>query len=202
LEPRDFAWKIVEDDDLLTHQPTQQIFTFNELYVIAGPAFYRPIQRAAISLTGTGYATWRREMRRLARWLTFVAEEFNTPDLWARGDEQGFWGSHDAADNSPFTAAEQATIVAELRHLTDRIKSQHELSEAQVHRVEENIDQLVEASRTSGRRDWAIMFVSVVAAWAFTEYVPGDVVAHAIESIGHALSSFFVSDPKQLPGAG
>jgi hypothetical protein len=201
LDPRDFTWAVFDDDDRLIHAPTQQTFTFSDFDVLSGPAIYRSAQRLALSLTSAEYALWRREMRRLRAWLAFVAEEFNTPDLWAQRDEQEFW-SGGSSDNSPFTAGEQATVVAELRRLAERIKDQHDLSEVQIRRVQENVDQLIEASKVSGRRDWAIMFVNVVAAWAFTEYIPGEVVAHAIQSVGHALSSFFVPDLPQLPGSG
>jgi len=106
-------------------------------------------------------------------WLSYLRREVEAPDLWAMAREGPslFFVGGAVNDNDPFTAPQLAQIAAAVNrgrvYLAEAGVSDDALGAAN-----EKLDYLVEASRRSGRFDWANIAFST--AWGVAVAVAFD----------------------------
>jgi hypothetical protein len=97
--------------------------------------------------------------------------------------------------NAPFNPEEQAQIAAQLDEIKELLVTQHGAEPAA---LERGIEELKDASKRSGRREWLFLFMGVGLHWTLTGLVPPEglrtMLALASQGIGH----FFGGMP-QLP---
>lgn len=122
-----------------------------------------------------GGATWSNVLGLFDLWLNAVRLELDLPSAWADLAAYGAAarGSARPVDNTPFTAEEQR----QLRQQLDRILGTVEFNEAQLTVVRAELDYLKGAAATSGRRDWALMALGVLASWALSTVLPPDKIS-------------------------
>ena len=125
--------------------------------------------------------------RGIERWIRQVERHEKTPDLWdtlyrARDYAAGHDGSSEStpftarheenSENAPFTRAEQAQISDQMQQLKAFIKHNYKLSSKQMSHVEAKLDEVEEASRRIGRKDWIILFNGAVASLMLSDLIP------------------------------
>lgn len=96
-------------------------------------------------------------------WLSYLRREVEAPDLWALAREglTLFAVSGEPGRNDPFTAAEQANIAVAIERVRAYLMRAG-VSGEPLAAANGKLDYLVEASRRSGRFDWANIAFSVV----------------------------------------
>ena len=137
-----------------------------------------------------GGSWWRNEQLAWDQILAFLrdwADEINhatrTPEFWDELKEaQAAIATVDAsdADNTPFSEAEQEQIRAAFTASIEAARQHHALPEEHVAAIAEGVRELVEASRTLGRKDWLAMVGSAGFGWIASNLVPGNVAVHIV----------------------
>jgi hypothetical protein len=93
----------------------------------------------------------------LGLWLSEVKHDLETPNLWTqlRQDQETLTtATSEDAENTPFTAAEQAEIANQLREIKEYVTKTYDLSAGQMHVLETRLDSIRDAASRLGRRDW------------------------------------------------
>jgi hypothetical protein len=106
--------------------------------------------------------TWDQLLDGLAEWAQEVRYEAETPDLWAElkqvpavlASAQG-----EDASNAPFSSDEQAEISNRLDAVKQLVREQFELTDDELAAVDQKLDELKEASKRLGRKDWATIII-------------------------------------------
>jgi hypothetical protein len=94
-------------------------------------------------------------------------------------------------ENTPFTQAEQEQIAAQLREIKKQVKEQFALSHEQVERLDEELDEVAEASKRMGRKDWIIYFLGTIIALIITATVTAGVGEQISVMVIHGLIHLF-----------
>jgi hypothetical protein len=136
------------------------------------------------------------------RWLKNVERERSTPNLWEMLEQSrellAAYEETGDETNTPFSAEEQQQIAAQLNEIQALLVSQHGADPAT---LERGIEELKEASKRSGRREWLFLFLGVGLHWTLTGLIPPEglrgILALAAQGIGH----LFGGGLPQLPVA-
>lgn len=92
-------------------------------------------------------------------------------------------------DNAPFSLAEQREIAANLSEIAGQVRNRADLSDRQIARIEEKLDELGRASKRVGRKDWLIMLYSAGFGLIANDLIPPHVVRSifmtVITGLGH-----------------
>lgn len=138
-------------------------------------------------------------------WANKVKELEDLPDLWAqmeRNRELITEIQQTDSDNTPFTQDEQRQISAQLQDIKELIRGQFELTTEQVSQVDEKIDDVIEASKRMGRKDWLIYFLGTITSLIITATVTGGIGEQIIAMVIYALGNLFTggnAPPQILP---
>lgn len=135
---------------------------------------------------------WAREVR-------YVSE---TPDQWAELSRiSGIQTAIASAASAPFTAEEQFAIAARVKEIKQQARENPELTVGQVSGIEQKLDDLVEASKRVGKKDWLTMLYGAAFGMIVNDVVPAHVVqgiiTTVVTSLGHILG--LGGPPPSLP---
>ena len=133
---------------------------------------------------------------------TELEDVFETPDLWEelqRSREVIVEIQRDSG-NAPFTRNEQKQIGARLQVVKEHAKEQFTLSDDQVDRIAEGLDEVVEAGTRMGRKDWLIYFLGTITALTITATVPAGVGEQISVTVLHGIIHLFSggSEPPRI----
>jgi hypothetical protein len=149
-------------------------------------------------------ATWPQILANLGRWADEVNYETNTPDLWAelkRVPEVMAAAQSPEASNASFTPAEQAEVSSRLDEVKQLVRQQFELTDDQLAAVDQKLDELEEASKRLGRKDWATILIGGLVSVGMTDAVPPDVIQTVLSTVLHGLAHLFgIGGPPPMIG--
>jgi len=140
----------------------------------------------------------------VTEWANEVKEITDAPDLWAelqRSRELIANIQQADSSNTPFTQSEQQQIAAQLQAIKDQLTEHFELTSERLERVEETLDEVVEASKRMGRKDWLIYFLGSITSLIITATVVAGVGEHILTMVIHGIAHLFTggSEPPQIP---
>jgi len=136
-------------------------------------------------------------------WLKEIRLTVGVPDYWTELQrnrkslaiiQRGDFG------NTPFTQAEQEQIAAQLQEIKKQIKEQFALSNEQMERIEERLDEAAEASKRMGRKDWLLLFSGIIFTLIIAGTVTPDVADHIFTAAINGLIHLFTggSEPPRI----
>jgi hypothetical protein len=131
----------------------------------------------------SGPVDWDQVIEHIQGWAGEVKYVTSTPDFWEEVKAgRAAIAAVDAsdADNTPFSEAEQEQISAAFAASIEAARQRYALADEQVAVIAEGVRELVEASRTMGRKDWLAMVGSAGFGWIASSLVPGDVAVHIV----------------------
>jgi hypothetical protein len=184
--------ELAEDDRevRVVHVPSGSVFT------LGGDAGHytgdRVVGTSTLSWPFAAY-TWAMVPEKVERWARDVTRDVDTPDLWAelrREREILASVSHAAGENTPFTRQEKAEIATQLREIKEYVRNTYDLTGEQAEALDASIDELVEASRSSGRRDWKMMLYGTALSAFISGLLPPDGVWNVLTMAVRGLSHF------------
>lgn len=96
-----------------------------------------------------------------------------------------------------------------MQEIKNQVREQFALSSEQMERIEERLDEVAEASKRMGRKDWLIYLMGTITALVITATVTGGVGEHILTMVIHALGHLFTggseppitggSEPPRIP---
>ena len=141
--------------------------------------------------TGKGLQALRRPAKAV---VVSRDEALSLVTMWAAsvaGQSLGSTREYRRLDNSPFSAAEQREIAARLAEIAAQVRGRADLSDKQMARIEAKLDELADASKRVGRKDWLIMVYSAALGLVASDLIPAHVVhgiiTAVISGLGHLL---------------
>jgi hypothetical protein len=154
------------------------------------------IFKAAFAVANQGLSvailSWDEIVPLVETWANAVISGFReyeaTPDLWAElGQSKELFAAHH--ENTPFTKAEQAEISGQIQRIRTFISINYDLNADQLAEVSERLDDIEEASRRLGRKDWLNAFNGAVLSLVLTELVPPQamqrIIMIGLQGLGH-----------------
>jgi hypothetical protein len=201
------AADIANDCDLhvaqgrITHMPTESWFKFSyditaytvAWYVTDGPETDWPEPTCT---------SWEDVLDQLGYWAHEVRYVATTPDFWEELERsREAITAVEAADtgNTPFTQVEQDQIAAAFEASKLVASERHSLPEEQLASLEQKLDELVEASRTMGRKDWINLVGSAGFSLIVGSLLTPEVVQHVIGAALRGIAHIFGLDFPPLP---
>jgi hypothetical protein len=103
-------------------------------------------------------------------------------------------------ENTPFTPAERAEIVNQLRAIRDSVRKNYRLSAEQLEAIDKRLEEAEEASKRLGRKDWKSMFYGIVFGLMVNDAISSDVAQHIL--LGSSMASRTCSGPGLLQSHG
>lgn len=134
--------------------------------------------------------TWQQLLEALPAWVGEIEYNLSTPDLWEelRNSRELLTAE---TDNTPFTAEEQAAIAARIEEVKAEVREQYELPAEQLAGVDQNLDDLKEASERVGKKDWRVMLYGAAFGMIVNDAVPPHVVQGIITTVITGLGHLF-----------
>jgi hypothetical protein len=127
-------------------------------------------------------------------WITEWAEETQvvstTPDLWQEmqdGRALVITVQSGQSGNTPYTQAEQTQIATRLQEIKRQIGQRFEVSDEQLDKIEQKLDEIAEASKYMGRKDWLIYILGAITALIISAIVLPGIGEHILGAIAHDL---------------
>lgn len=146
--------------------------------------------------------SWSSVPTRVEMWARDVKQDVDPPDLWAeiQRDRELLMGArYEEVANTPFNESEQTEIAKHLHEITDYLKNNHELSDAEKHALDETRDYLEDAARRLGRIDWRNAVVGALLGTVLGAAVPQEPVRQMLvmlfRSVAHLLGHPFPELP-------
>jgi hypothetical protein len=125
------------------------------------------------------------------------------PDLWAelqRNKEFLTDARYDNDENMPFSPDEQAVITQGLRAIKEDSQQKYSLTDDQMEHFAAKLDEIEEASRRIGRKDWVLLFYGALFSLGITNVLSSDAVYHILGSFLQSLGYFFgIGGPPPIP---
>lgn len=139
----------------------------------------------------------------LTTWAQEIKKVTDMSDLWAemrRSRELISEIQRADSGNTPFTEDEQRQISAQLQAIKDQLTEHSELTSERLERVEETLDEVVEASKRMGRKDWLIYFLGSITSLIITATVVAGVGEHILTMVIHGIAHLFTGgiEPPQI----
>lgn len=171
FDKSDFEWEAARDNPYsspipqIVHKPTGYYFQFD--YVEGD--LMRQSTRVARYAPGrespreySRCRSWTEMLITLMNWLKYIRRETEEDELWEEDDYEKFdsW----LQSNSKFTKDELNSINAGLDRVEQLIISHSDKTEQTMTDINESIKYLKSAAKTSGRRDWLMMFIGVAVS--------------------------------------
>lgn len=193
LDPADFAEPYDDDESKCSwfvHNPTGSYFGLTEIRDFMGKTtVYKVVGDQPRETVRT--ANWLREFE---GWLSDVDRFAKTPDLWAEFvlEREALNGATPApADNTPFTADEQAEIETRLRDVATYAAESGKFADEELQTLNAKIDYLIESSKHARRFDWRELvigaFLSAVVGNLLPQGATMDVLNMVIGTVGHLI---------------
>ena len=182
----------------VTHVPSDSYFLLQGQYpfkatVVVGESRREP----------TEIHTWNAVVGRVERWAKEVRVDADTPDLWAeleRGRELFTGIAYEDLENAPFTPEEQAEIAEEIDQIKAFVRRTYSLPDAQMEVLEAKLDDIAEAARRFGRKDFLVWLLGAIAVIIIGGLLPPEAMHHILTMVNHALGHLFGGGgPPKLP---
>jgi len=139
-------------------------------------------------------------------WVTEWASQASARDIWS--ELAGIHGIAESnrrkgLENNSFTAAERRAISRRIEEIKEQARQAPELTAEQISGMEQKLDDLVEASKRVGRKDWLTMLYGAAFGMIVNDAVPAHIVQGVITMAIHGLGHLFGlgSLPSALPPA-
>jgi hypothetical protein len=131
-------------------------------------------------------------------------EQIKTPNAWAGSDQakDAFTSAQgEETGNAPFTEGEQRQIAAQLQDIEKHLKEEFDLPNDEIAQIKEKLDEVAEASKRMGRKDWLVYFLGAITALIITATVAAPVGEHIFTTVIHGLTHLFGggNEPPQIP---
>lgn len=94
-------------------------------------------------------------------------------------------------DNAPFSPAERAEIIQQLRSIRDSVRANFRLSAKQLATIDKRLEEAEEASKRLGRKDWKSMFYGIIFGLMVNDAIPPDVAQHIFIGVAHGIAHLF-----------
>jgi hypothetical protein len=201
---------------IIRHAKTMSVFgviqitrgEFNPRYDTDRPLAEKPLLRYWNREAGD--CTWEDILRHAQEWvdrIKSILPNTEAPDLWEehRRGRDFFRSQHGPdVENSPFTAAEQLEIAAQVHRMRTYLETAPELTSDQTRVINARLDYLQKASERVGRKDWLMMFNGAIASLILSDLLPSQTAQHiimlAVNGLGHLFG--MGGPPMHLPGGG
>lgn len=199
LSPAEFSWGEANGRSRIIHVPTGEAHIFGRTHITRR----RPVPAYVINmLYELVEGSWRAQRRAFRSWLEDLRDEITTPDAWAflqSGEQASFFDATEAGtDNSPFSPDEREQIAAHLHQLRIGAIDRQSLSEAQLRALDSKIEDLLDASRRLGRKDWQTVFLGVMLTLVVTSVLTPETMQQLTEEFRRGVTGLF-SQPPSLP---
>jgi hypothetical protein len=186
---------------IIRHLPTDSYFTIerdaDNYRINTNPILKEPVARVPWQSLEILAQAWAEEIGAV---LALRDKYEKTPDLWKMLRQgKDFLFSREDTDNTPFTDSEQHQISGQLTQVEEYIKATHQLTAAQLTRLENTIHHVEEASRRIGRKDWILLFNGAVFSLILTDLVTPQTAQHVLLITVHALGQLFGHGMPPLP---
>lgn len=191
---------------VIQHRPEGSAFIFEASDDPARPAYFRFTWsvvdgRESGDRTAAGFANLLENIRDWARQVAYVA---NTPDLWAQlGASRELLGSlEQGTDNAPFTADQQAEIADRIEDVKALVRETFSLEARQLHGLDQKLDEVREASKRVGRKDWLMILYGAAFGMVVNDLIPPNVAIQVADLVVRSLGHIFGlgSTPPAIPG--
>ena len=199
LAPSEFEWvKITSEESAnlevsaLSYKPSNYYFLF-DFYRSTDSHFahYSPGEDSAEYKVRTG--SWQAQREEVDRWLRSLKREIEAPDLWGAIAEQrkvAEAASSPQTGDTPFTPEEQEYIAGRIGEIKQYLSEN--LPPGQRQAIEAHLNELVDASRNMGRRQWMIWTVGTVVNTVIQYGIQSNVANHLLRLVysffGHLLT--------------
>lgn len=136
-------------------------------------------------------------------WLDEIREIVGVPDFWneLKRRRQLVAEIQQDSGNSPFSDDERRQITTQLQAIKIQVREQFELTSEQIAQVDEKLDEVAEASKRMGRKDWLIYFLGTITALIITATVTSGMGDHIFTTVIQGIAHMFIggSEPPPLP---
>jgi hypothetical protein len=144
-------------------------------------------------------------LRYIPAWVNEIKQVADMPDYWVemQHSRELIAGiQHADSGNTPFTQDEQIQIAAQLLEIKKQLKTRFELTGEQITQVEKKLDEVAEAGKRMGRKDWLIYLLGTITALIITATVAAGVGEHIFAMVIQALGYLFTggNEPPQILG--
>ena len=211
-DPNEFDFQQRPTEVVITHS-SGSTFRFKEEWYGGSYAFaasgYRAYKVSAVVKDGRDLKqsveeTFDQLIGVINRWADEVSKTVEAPDLWAeirQGRRLISEIQETASENTPFTEDEKRQIAAQLQKIKEQVSEQFELTSEQIAQVDEKLDEVIEASKRMGRKDWLIYFLGSITALIITATVAAGVGEHIFSMVINGLAHLFTggSEQSQIP---
>lgn len=195
LQPTEFELRTYLGATFIVHEQSGSSFTIDSEDGLRFAGGTRVGEAGAYSYKAT---TWDALTKHFSEWVKDVKREVDAPDMWEelrRGKEFLREVSKENFPNTPFTPAEQIQIEARLDEITEYVKKTYSLSVEQLERIDRGFEEVKQASRRVGRKDWFLLFAGTLLTLVMSAILPPDAVQHAFMMMGH----IFLAPPPEIP---
>lgn len=137
---------------------------------------------------------WDNVLQQVVFWAGEVKYVTETPDLWAELQKSRTvlaMAAEDEISNSLFAVEEQAEIAARIEEIKQQTRENPELTAAQISGIDNKLDELVDASKRVGRKDWLVMLYGAAFGMIVNDMVPAHVVQGIITTVITGLGHIF-----------
>lgn len=167
LQPLDFQWSEVKSSYLkdtrvqsLAHKhPSAKYFFIFDRYKAGSSSEkwavrYSPDQET--SEAASVVESWNNVMTAFSKWAGVVKRELEAEDPWAEADEQ--FNTEWTTSNEKFSAAELEKLDQRLDEVKQYMLEQSDKSDASTKEIHAGVEELKQAARAFGKKDWATLF--------------------------------------------
>jgi hypothetical protein len=208
LDPRDCELinKVTEDWTRLIHKPSG---SYIDIQPSSGGTYLFWQDKSGIrsfSMFRGLFYSRANDIKILTAWVAQWASQASARDIWSE-----LAGIHSLVtnnqrtglENSSFTAPERKAISRQIEQIKEQVHQTPELTAEQISGVEQKLDDLVEASKRVGRKDWLTMLYGAAFGMIVNDAVPAHIVQAVISMTIHGLGHLFGlgSLPSALPPA-
>jgi len=135
-------------------------------------------------------------------WATEVKYVASEPDRWADLRTVRELLTVSDSTNERFTAEEHSAIAGRIDQVKQQVQQNPDLSADQVKAVEQKLDELVDASKRVGKKDWRVMLYGYAFGMIANDAVPPHLVQSIIMTVAHGLGHILGiggAPPQPLP---
>lgn len=151
----------------------------------------------------SGSKEWGSLLNQVAIWAGDVVRWEDVPDLWQlRAGPEFMARLEQAAGNARFTVEELAAVDARIEEVRLQVRATFELTAAQLEVIDAKLDEIKEASRRVGRKDWVLIAMGTVVTTIVTDSVTPGVIHSVVGMVLQGLAHLFgMPAPLAVPPA-
>lgn len=160
-----------ENDADIYHEPTQSLFTIEQINPEVFTANYRVGDGPNRKVNSS---TFEEAISHVNFWALELRNYIEAPDLWEElfKDAEFVRGLGERGENSRFNNEERSNIASELRRVAQEARHTYSLGGTEFQALSAKVDYLIEASDRSGRNDWLFMGMGVLMSFLFSVGLP------------------------------